>query len=235
MKDIQRNAIKLEKENAISNFRHLLIQVDFAENWSVIIKHAVQSNHWLNKSVSIFTAVCQIGDQKKSFAIVSDDGKHDTAHALLATEKVIENMIKISNCDPTDITKISDGAASHFKNRFNLYEMKNSKTNNKRLYSGTGHGKGPIDAIGGLVKHYATNHNLLKPHSESIQNAAEFAKIVPNYTTAISIIHLPKEEVESFREKKLEEWKKVKEQPGIQKTHVWMSLKENSQVKLFDG
>ena len=65
VKDIQRKAIKMEKEIAISNFAYLAIQVDFAENWSVIIKNAVQSNHWLNKQVLIFTAVCHQGDKKK--------------------------------------------------------------------------------------------------------------------------------------------------------------------------
>ena len=44
----------------------------------------------------------------------------------------------------------------------------------KRLFSGTGHGKGPIDAICGLVKNYTTNHNLTKSHSEAIQNSIEF-------------------------------------------------------------
>ena len=43
---------------------------------------------------------------------------------------------------------------------------------------------------------------------------------------------MPKDEVESFREKKLLEWKKIKEQPGIQKSHVWECSKENGEIRL---
>ena len=63
----------------------------------------------------------------------------------------------------------------------------------------------------------------------------EFVTKVQKYTTGIGLIYLPKEDVESFREKKLLEWKKIKEQTGIQKSHVWECSKENREIRLFTG
>lgn len=73
-----------------------------------------------------------------------------------------------------EITNISDGAASHFKNRYQFNEMSKSSKKRNWIFSATGHGKGSCDGIGGLVKHYATDHNLRKTHMEAIDNAETF-------------------------------------------------------------
>jgi len=110
IKNIQREAIKKEKEEGKADPTKLIIHVDFAENWSVINNKAVQGNHWVNNQISIFTAVCYQGEITQSFAIVSDDKKHDTAYALLAINKIIDLMKK--NYLVTKVTIISDGATS---------------------------------------------------------------------------------------------------------------------------
>ena len=99
---------------------------------------------------------------------MSDDRKHDSAYALLAVKTIV-----------------SYGAASHFKNRFQLYELERAPLDIKWLFSATGHGKGAVDGVGGLIKHYATSHNLRKPHEKSIQNANDFVEHVQKYTDAI--------------------------------------------------
>ena len=57
IKNIQRKAIKAERENAKKDPYHLVLQIDFAKNWAVIHNKAVQRNHWVNDQISIFTAV----------------------------------------------------------------------------------------------------------------------------------------------------------------------------------
>lgn len=221
IKNIQRKAIKEEKEMATSNSNHLVLHGDFAENWAVILSSPVQGNHWVNQQVSIFTGICYQGKVTKSFAVISDDTKHDSAHALLAMEKIIDLMKNDSTDSIEQISIVTDGAASHFKNRFQLHEMKNASSNKKWLFSATGHGKGAVDGVGGLVKHYATRHNLQNCHIESIQDANAFVKKVQSYTDAIKLILLPKEDVEVFRQSKIKEWLKASKLTGIQKTHVW--------------
>ena len=48
VKNIQRKAIKAERENAKKDPYHLVLQIDFAETWAVIHNKAVQGNHWVN-------------------------------------------------------------------------------------------------------------------------------------------------------------------------------------------
>ena len=70
------------------------------------------------------------------------------------------------------------------------------------MFSATGHGKGAVHGVGGLIKHYATSHNLREPHQKSIQNANDFVEHVQKYTDAIKIIYLQDNEVEEFRKVK---------------------------------
>ena len=64
--------------------------------------------------------------------------------------------MKENCCDSIKkITILSDGAASHFKNRFQLDELKRAPYDIKWLFSATGHGKGVVDGVDGLIKHYA--------------------------------------------------------------------------------
>lgn len=184
------------------------------------MKDEIQSYHWRNQQVSIFTAVCYRGDETVSFAVVSDDTKHDSTHALLAMKRIIEALEE--NAKPVEkLTIISDGAASQFKNRYQLHELKNSTINKKWLYSVTGHGKDACDGVGGIIKHLASLHNLKSDHIDCINDAMSFVHHVKKYTTAINLLLLSKEDLAAFRETKTKEWKNVKAVKGIQKCHVW--------------
>ena len=77
---------------------HLVLQIDFAENWAVIHNKAVQGNHWVNEQISIFPAVSYQGDSTQIFAVISDDRKHHSACALLAVHKIIK-FLKENCCD----------------------------------------------------------------------------------------------------------------------------------------
>lgn len=195
----------------------LVLHCDFAENWSVILPQEIQGYHWSNDQVSIFTGVTYVQNKTSSVAVISDDRGHDSAHALLAMSKIIQKL----QTQAQKITIISDGAPSHFKNRYQLFELTKSPVPIEWVFSATGHGKGPCDGIGGLLKHHATKHNLSSPSTAAIQNAKDFTAAVKSYTS-IALILLPKEEVETFRKQKLNEWStQTMPVKGIQKTHVW--------------
>lgn len=224
IKDIQREAIKDIKDFAKKDSKCLVLHGDFAENWAVILKNEIQSYYYKKDQISIFTAVCYHGNDKTmSYAVVSDDRKHDSAHAIMAMNMIIEDVKKQTDLHSfEEIITISDGAGSHFKNRYQFHEFKNSKTNRRWLFSATGHGKGACDGVGGLVKHYASSHNLNDETLDFIQNAEGFAKHVKSYTTAISILVLDKTELEKFRTEKVDYWKmNAAEVKGIQKNHYW--------------
>ena len=100
-----------------------------------------------------------------SFGIVSDDRKHDSAFALEAMKLITDECMKLTADGKNNITIISDGDTRHFKNRFQFYQMGKEFYKAKWIFSVTGHGKGACDGIGGLLKHFATTHNLSAPPS----------------------------------------------------------------------
>lgn len=230
LKEIQRIAIKDIKIAAKSSQSKLVVHVDFAQNWTVLLQNEIQSCYWSKKQISIFTAVCYCGnDITVSYVVLSDDIKHDSAHATKALNLVIQNMKeKHIHQEIDEIIIISDGAGSQFKNRYQFYELRKCEGIRIWIFSATGHGKGAVDGIGGLVKHYATTHNLSSNSSNSIRNAEEFAAHMPKYTTSINVLVIPKTELEDFREMKKVEWQEnAKEIKGIQKLHYWKNEKNS--------
>lgn len=233
-KQIQQEAIRKEKEAAKSLPSWLLIHIDFAENWSVILQDEIQSHHWKNDQVSIFTAVCYFNSMILSYAVVSDDKEHDSAHALLAINLIKEDIeVKHPGAEITCEVIISDGAASHFKNRFQFHEMRNSPHQKKWIFSATGHGKGACDGIGGLVKHIATKHNLSTTLLNSIQSAEKFVNVVQSHTPNVCIKLLDANELKKFRTSKKAQWNNVAAIPGIRSTHVWRSEKSDNETKMY--
>lgn len=223
VKEIQRTEIKNEKEEAKCNLKKLILHFDFAENWKKINKQEIQSAYWKSDQVSIFTAVCYRGKEVRSFAVVCDDTKHDSAHALLATNLIFKSLkADLPGFDLIDeVTFISDGAPAHFKNRYQFLEFQRSSQKRKWIFSATGHGKGACDGIGGIVKHFATSHNLRKSHLESINDAETFVSEVGKYSNAIKLLVIPFEDLQKFRKEKTREWKKASAIVGIQKCHIW--------------
>lgn len=173
VKNIQRDEIKDAEEEAKSHSGSSILHGDFAEKWKVITKNEIQSAYWKTNQVSIFTAVWYCGDETKSFSVVSDDTTHDTAHAISAMNCIVKHLEESPKFQEIkQITIVSDGASAHFKNRYQFHEFRKSSINEKWLFSATGHGKGACDGIGGLVKHFATDHNLTKSQLESIDDTA---------------------------------------------------------------
>lgn len=114
-----------------------------------------------------------VGTCTHSFAAISEDLHHDSSHALLAT-RATEDWLDKDSPLVANIIYVSDGAASHFKNRYRLYKLeKSSFTSATWLLTETGHGKGPRDGICGIVKHQATTHNLRSPESDAIMSAQD--------------------------------------------------------------
>lgn len=222
IKNIQKEEIIRVKEEAKLNPKKLVFHVDFAENWSVIFPNEIQSAYWKTKQISIFTVVCYNNGKPQSFAVVADDTKHDSVHAMLALNMIQENckeQLELEEIEETTI--LSDGAAAHFKNRFQFFEFSESNINKQWIFSATGHGKGACDGIGGIVKHFASTHNLQKSHLQVIDSAESFVREVQNYTPSIKLLLISSRELEKFRKGKIRQWKSVEKIAGIQKCHVW--------------
>lgn len=78
--------------------------------------------------------------------------------------------------------------------------------------------KGVYDGSRDLVKHFTTYHNLQKSQLKSIYDIETFVSDSKNYTKAITHLYISKEEIQSFRDNKIE-WKIATEIKEIQKCH----------------
>ncbi|CAH0547312.1 unnamed protein product [Brassicogethes aeneus] len=86
-------------------------------------------------------------------------------------------------------------------NRYQFSEFGKSPGSRKWIFSASGHGKGAYDGVGGLLKHFATNHNLRKGPIECIQDLKTLAGIIPGYTPNVKICLLDDQKLKKFRNK----------------------------------
>lgn len=97
-----------------------------------------------------------------SIAILSDNLKHDTI-AVHECQKIIVNYLK-TNFTPSKIFYCTDGAAQHFKNKYNfknlLFHESDFGIPAEWHFHATAHGKGPCDGIGGNLKRLAARASL---------------------------------------------------------------------------
>lgn len=199
----------------------------------MILPDEVQSYHWSKKQISIFTCVVKTERKTLSFAGVSQDLSHDSAHALFA-RNAIEDWLNDNLPIATNVVYVSDGAASHFKNRFMLSELRKTDFHEARwIFTATGHGKSACDGVGGIVKHHATTHNLRSPAREAIMTAEDLINRLSPKLSGVHFILLPAQLVSSFRTAKREEWGAVKSVPGIQSSHMWLCKASNGIRQLY--
>ena len=76
-----------------------VVQVDFAENYSCKYQGEVQSAHWSQDQVTLFTVAIwtKSGDKNSccgSHVIVSDDLKHDKTSVAVFMYKVVNDLVK---------------------------------------------------------------------------------------------------------------------------------------------
>ena len=76
-----------------------VVQVDFAENFSCKYQGEVQSAHWSQDQVTLFTVAIwtKSGDKNsccESHVIVSDDLKHDKTSVAVFMCKVVNDLAK---------------------------------------------------------------------------------------------------------------------------------------------
>ena len=100
-----------------------VVQVDFAENYSCKCQGEVQSAHWSQDQVTLFTVAIwtKSGDKNSccdSHVIVSDDLKHEKTSVAVFMCNVVKDLVKGRHPNITRVWIFSDGPSSQFKNRY---------------------------------------------------------------------------------------------------------------------
>ena len=163
-----------------------VLQMDFAENYTCTAQDEIQSAHWNQNQVTLFTTVTWAKGKVISRVVVSDYMHHTKTAVVVFLDEILQNI-------PTGITEVriwTDGPASQFKNRFVMEAMRMlSERNGIQIswnFSATSHGKGPVDGIGGCLKRSATEK--VKTRQCVINDAKDFVHAVEGSKVAVTFI-----------------------------------------------
>ena len=197
------NKLKKElKENLTE--KEIIIQIDFSENYTTKYANEIQSTHFAKNQLSIHTGVYYSRNvnnalQSRSFATVSENLDHQ-AHAVWAHMKPILTMI-LENKNVDTLHIYSDGPTSQYRNRTNIYLWLQTLihefqqiTKATWTFSEPGHGKGPMDGVGGVLKRTADSHVLM---GKDIKTASDFANLFTE--SAIQVKIIPDDDITSIK------------------------------------
>jgi hypothetical protein len=73
-----------------SHSSYVTVQVDFAENYTVMRQREVQAAHWNNLQATLFNVHIKIGTSHKNMVIISDYMRHDTAFVYCAQGLIVQ-------------------------------------------------------------------------------------------------------------------------------------------------
>ena len=112
-------------EDAKINFRKhdIVLQIDYAENYTAVCQDEIQSAHWSQQQTTIFTAVAWIKDgPMHSYAIISDDLMHNK-YSVWSMLKLLFKELKRKFPNLHNVQIFSDGCSAQFKNRYTLLNL----------------------------------------------------------------------------------------------------------------
>lgn len=217
----QHNVLKIMKSEL--NDSTIILHVDYSENFSIAVQDEVQSAYYKRKQLSIFTAVAFVGQLNTvSFAIVSDDTKHQKEQVSYYIQIIIE-MLHSAFVALTHILFVSDGCAAQFKNKYilgNLIHMENDfGLKAEWHFLPTSHGKSCADGIGGTLKRQVSHRMLSGLYN--VKNAQDFVECALTFTKNINVIHATFDEMKLETDKLKNRWSNVKPIPNIRSCHFF--------------
>lgn len=211
----------------------VLVQGDFAENYSAVMQDEVQSFHWNNLMTTIHPFVIYYlnGDiiAHKSYVIISECNIHDTVAVHLFQRYLIkyikENIVGIKK-----IIYFSDGCAGQYKNRKNFINLCHHKhdfnIDAEWHFFATSHGKGPCDGVGGTIKRLAHKASLQRPYENQIITPLQLHQFasenIPNIMCQYTTIKEYNDE-KTILEDRFSECKTI---AGTQKLHCFKPVSE---------
>lgn len=178
---MQLDYIRQTKHN-LATETEVMVQADFAENFSCFSQDAIQSEYFNRQQVTLhpFVVFYRANNNSKkintlSVVIISSIRQHRTI-TVYAFQKQLINILKKKFPLLSKIIYISDGSAEQYKNKFNFKNLACHKTDfdidAEWHFFPTSHGKGPCDGIGGTVKRHAKSAIIAK--TAQINNASQF-------------------------------------------------------------
>jgi hypothetical protein len=196
-----------------------VLQEDFSENFTIKYQNEVQSAHWANHGITLFTAVLNTIDSTHSYVLVTDDLKHDKGAVACFKKIILEHAQGVIGQPIENLRIFTDGCVGQFKTRYTLSIVLTPEKLHQQIkkvdwsFFATSHGKGPVDGVGGTVKR-AVWRRILR--GQVVVNfAKDFADVATSACPGIHVHYVDAEEVASVRQERLDVW--GDKAPGVMK------------------
>ena len=182
----QAAAHKQQREEILSSADSALVQIDFSENYTCVQQDEIQSAHWQQKQVSLFTAAVWHSGKLHPIVLVSDNLSHAKDTVIAYVSSVLQQLSQ----SVKNVNIWSDGPASQFKNRYVAAAIQALQKKHcfdiKWNFFATSHGKGPVDGIGGSVKRQVWS--AVKSRRHRVTDAASF--LLAAKSTNVDVQHM---------------------------------------------
>lgn len=144
----QQNLFLSDLKKNSNEYDYIVVTCDFAENYALIAQREIQSAYYSHEQVSIFTIHIKAGQTHSNLAIISDHLNHDSTFVYVC-QKILQSYIKVQFPSVKKLYYASDGAAMHFKNKFNILNLTFHEIDfgipAEWIFTATSHGKSACD------------------------------------------------------------------------------------------
>lgn len=231
----QSEFIKSQKENLSEG--EVLVTFDFAENYAYAVQNASQAFHFNNDQCTVFTCIFYYKSEsiilQKSCIFLSDSNKHNTS-AVYAIQSQLLPFIKKNVSKLKRVIYVSDGAKQHFKNRFQMANLKNHKKDfgvaAEWHFSATAHGKCACDGLGACFKREAYRASLKAKPSDAILNLKSLFSWAKTYFDEVNIFNYSKAEHDRCQRHLNQRFNTAEEVLGIMSNHCFKVSSNGSLV-----
>lgn len=213
----------LMKNNLVDG--EIFMQIDFSENYCCKYANEIQSVHFgaSRQQISLHTGVYyyRCPDTQKvnsrSFCTFSENLRHDASAICAHLQKMLDLIV--SSCTIQKLHILSDGPSAQYRNRYMFYLYTQYLAKRYSLKTATwnfceaGHGKGPMDGVGAVIKRTA---DRIVAQGSDIPDFNTLMKCIRENTTNVIISTVTTKEIEEIN-KLLH--RKISSVPGITKVH----------------
>lgn len=211
--NIQAKALRKHKDTLTPNT--IILQVDFAENYTIKQQEETMAGHFkrtAEQSATIYTAIVHYKDadtneiKEKSFGVISNTTNHRSLEVQVFNSYIFSHLRTECNININHVHLWTDGAAAHFKNRYSMVALSHHRQLHGCLadwsFMESYHGKGPHDGIGAVIKHNVYRRALQnRPGEPVVTRAKDVFRVATELMDKTVCLYVSKEDIEGQREK----------------------------------
>ena len=159
----QHAQFQLHEANCHNIDGQILQVMDFGQNYLCTFRDEAKSAHWAHNQATIHPIVCYYQcpypnckeKVREDITCISSDLKHDMVAVAAFDKAATEHLENRRGLTITSKVQYSDGCSGQYKSANAFHDISKKPIKVQRNYFGSGHGKGPSDAVTGYVKNAA--------------------------------------------------------------------------------